>query len=655
MTTGIKKLNMFLIAILGLILLSLIIPQNQAYAGDKSKNPFADGIYDFFTGDGNIESELFEKVIEDTVIENINIIGFETHRFETEEQAAKFRAAVVEQQVKNLIEDLENTSLIDKVQIILNLEDHLSGNLQKSIDQVNKLIEEKGSNIDLVELELENFEVFGYTVGKKIVNMFKDVTPDDYENLRKLDEQLMREAYAELGVADLPQDILEGLFEMSNNQEDFIENFKNMSQSDREWFEKTKAYYAYSAKLTGDAIDLMEAAGLSNLDELRQFYMNNKHQIRNMDDLKKITESMQKDRQNLLDLLKRATPVDTEEALKMSDNPTKGYYIVDNGVLSLYAFPDNNGYQDISIYGTYGGLKFDTAEEREAFMAAWEEFMEKYNWQFTQKSPNFQRLFTFYQPGDLDDPIELAGKIDVEYHTFVSKVIFKITKKKGSMSDMDIADMAKLNEVALKYNTKFAEVYKRLTGNASPVPKVTKTGDSIIVELDYYKGIEDNNSTRVYDAIRNNWSLIVGKHKRPSLDYRNNGSNEGFVPTIAFKNVKERGVYEVEAIVFGSRFYQYEDSYTRYVDCWEDEDGHHHHGKSEIVEYFPYREEVRDSVHGLPRDNDQRNIAPDHIVKDKVIAKAIWEVNVSEKGEIIIPVVGVKTSTDIKISNFITR
>lgn len=650
MMTGVKKFSIFLILTFGLIVMSLIFPHNQAYAGG-----LVDFVYDFLTGDGNIESEFFEKVIEDAVKEDINIVGFDTHRFETEEQAAKFRAAVISQQVKNLVEDFMNSkSLIEKGKIVTNLKQHLSDNLQKSVEQVNKLIEEKGGNIDLVKLELENFKVFGYAVGKKIVNMFKDVTPDDYENLRKLDEQLMREAYAELGVADMPQDILEGLFEMSNNQEAFMENFKNMSQSDREWFEKTKAYYAYSAKLTNDAIDLMEAAGLSNLDELRQFYMNNKHQIRNMDDLKKLTESMQKDRQDLLDLLRHAKPVDTKEALKMSGNPTEGYYILDSGVLSLYAFPGNNGYQDISIYGTYGGLKFDTAEEYETFMIAWEKFKQKYNWQFTQKSPNFQRLFTFYQPGDLDDPIKLAGSIDVEYHTFVSKVIFKITKKKGPMSDMDVADMAKLNEVALKYNEKFAKVYERLTGNASPVPKVTKTGDSVIVELDYYKGIEDNNS-RVYDAIRNNWSLIVGKHKRPSLDYKNNGSNEGFVPTIAFKNVKERGVYEVEAIVFGSRFYQYGDSYTRYVDCWEDDDGHHHHGEPEIVKYFPYREEVRDSVHGLPRDNDQRNIAPDHIVKDNVIAKAIWEVNVSEKGEIIIPVVGVRTSTDIKVSNFITR
>jgi len=653
MSIRMNKFKLFSVITFALLSMFFIFPQNNAYAGEIGE-AIANGIYDFSTGDGNIESELFKKVIEDTVKEDINIVGFDTYRFETEEQAAKFRAAVILQRFKNLVEDYRN-SIIEGEEIVVNSKQYLSDNLQKSVEQVNKLIEEKGGNIDLVELELENFKVSGYAVGKKIVNMSKDVTPDDYENLRKLDEQLTREAYAELGVADLPQDILEGLFEMSNNQEAFMENFKNISQSDREWFEKTKAYYAYSAKLTNDAIDLMEAAGLSNLDELRQFYMNNKYQIRNMDDLKKLTESMQKDRQNLLDLLKRATPVDTEEALKMSGNPTKGHYIVDSGVLSLYAFPDNNGYQDISIYGTYGGLKFDTDEEYEAFMIAWEEFKQKYNWEFTQKSPNFQRLFTFYQPGDLDDPIELAGKIDVEYHTFVSKVIFKITKKKGSMSDMDIADMTKLNEVALKYNTKFAEVYKRLTGNASPVPKVTKTGDSIIVELDYYKGIKDNNSRIVYDAIRNNWSLIVGKHKRPSLDYRNNGSNEGFVPTIAFKNVKERGVYEVEAIVFGSRFYQYEDSYTRYVDCWEDEDGHHHHGKPQIVEYFPYREEVRDSVHGLPRDNDQRNIAPDHIVKDNVIAKAIWEVNVSEKGEIIIPVIGVKTSTDIKISNFITR
>ena len=87
------------------------------------------------------------------------------------------------------------------------------------------------------------------------------------------------------------------------------------------------------------------------------------------------------------------------------------------------------------------------------------------------KSLLISKDYLLLSTGDLDDPIKLAGSIDVEYHTFVSKVIFKITKKKGHMSDMDVADMAKLNEVALKYNTKFAEVYKRLTGNASPVQK----------------------------------------------------------------------------------------------------------------------------------------------------------------------------------------
>ena len=45
------------------------------------------------------------------------------------------------------------------------------------------------------------------------------------------------------------------------------------------------------------------------------------------------------------------------------------------------------------------------------------------------------------------------------------------------------------------------------------------------------------------------------------------------------KMLKKEGVYEVEAIVFGSRFYQYEDSYTRYINCWTGMYGYHYHGE----------------------------------------------------------------------------
>jgi hypothetical protein len=651
MITGIKKFNIFLVITFGLILMSLIFPQNHAYAG--TKDVITNWVFDFFTADGNIEGEFFQKVIDDAIQNNINIAGFETRRFETEEQEAKFRAAVVTQQVKNFFDDFKNSkNILEAGKMVVNYKEHLSKNLQKSVEQVNKLIEESGGNIDAVKLELENFEILGIKAGKKIINMFGDVTPDEYANLRKLDEQLTREAYVELGVSELPQDILDGLFIMSNNKEAFLENFKKMSKSDQKWFEESKTYYTYSAELTKEAVDLMEAAGLSSMKELNQFYMNNKHQIRNMDDLKALTANMKKDREDLLSLLAKAKPVKTKEALRNSGDATQGKYILDSGLLSLFANTQNQ-YNSISVQGAYGGIKFDSAEDYQKFMIAWEKFKRDYNWEFNQRSPNFQRLFTFYQtsPGDLDDPIRLAGNINAEYHTFVSKVIFKITKKKGLMSNMDIADMAELNQVALKYNNKFAKVYERLTGNASPVPKVKKEGDSIVVELDYYEGIRNSNS-KVYDAIRNNWSLIRGGHSRPSLDYRGSSSSQGFVPTIAFKNVKERGVYEVEAVIFGSRYYQYEKTYTRYYNCTDDEDGHHH-GNREVVKYYPYRKKVIDE-HSLPITDDTRNIAPDHIVENNVIGRAIWEVNVGENGRIWIPAYGVDSS-DIRTSNFISK
>jgi len=644
MMTSVKKFSIFLILTFGLIVMSLIFPHSQAYAGGP-----IDFVYDFLTGDGNIEDEFFIKVIEDTVKDNINIVGFETHRFETEEQAAKFRAAVVEQQVKNLIEHLKNASLIDKAQIILNLEDHLSGNLQKSVDQVNKLIEDKGGNIDLVELELENFEVFGYAVGKKIVNMFKDVTPDDYENLRKLDEQLMREAYAELGVDELPEDILQGLFSMSNNKEQFLENFKNMSQSDKDWFEESKAYYAYSAELTEDGIALMEAAGISSMDELKQFYLNNKNQIKNMGDLKTLVSQMQKDREHLMTLLNKATTA-TSKDIPLNSNVNTNTMILDNGLLTLLMTNKPN-INNPSGFGVYCGIRFDNDDDYNAFMIAWKAFKDKYNWEFTSASPNFQKLFTFYQtsPGNLNDPIKLAGDLDVETHTFITKVVFTITKKSGPVSSMKVADQNELNQVALKYNTEFAKAYKNLTGNACPIPNiVSQDSNSIVVELNYYDGIVQQHPDDYYDYIRNFWSQISGKHARKSLNYKNN-----FVPTMVFDNVKERGIYEITAVVYGSRYYQYEKTYTYYYNCTTDEDGHHVHGDSKKIKYFPYRQQYN-GQHNHPTDNDMQGVTPDNIKEDHILARAMWELNIKEYGKIIIPAIGVDNDK-IKVSNFISE
>lgn len=647
MTTGMKKLNMYLIAILGIILISLAIPQHQAYAGG---NGLADTVFDILTGGENIESEMFEQVIEDAMREDINIAGFETHRFETEEQEARFRTAVIAQQVKNYIEDIKNSkNIFDAGAKIINSKEVLSQNLQKSVEQVNKMIEDNGGNIDNVTFNYEDINIFGIQVGKKLNNLFKDVTPDDYANLKKLDEQLTREAYAELGVDELPEDILQGLFSMSNNKEQFLENFKNMSQSNKDWFQESKAYYAYSAELTEDGIALMEAAGISSMDELKQFYLNNKSQIKNMGDLKTLVSQMQKDREYLMTLLDKATTA-TSKDIPLNSNVNTNTMILDNGLLTLLMTNKPN-INNPSGFGVYCGIRFDNVDDYNAFMIAWQAFKDKYNWEFTSASPNFQKLFTFYQtsPGNLNDPIKLAGDLGVETHTFITKVVFTITKKSGPVSSMKVADQNELNQVALKYNAEFAKAYKNLTGNASPIPNiVSQDSNSIVVELNYYDGIVQQHPDDYYDYIRNFWSQISGKHARKSLNYKNN-----FVPTMVFDNVKERGVYEITAVVYGSRYYQYEKTYTYYYNCTDDPEYGHQHGDSDIIEYFPYRQQYN-GQHSHPTDNDMRGVAPNNIEEDHILARAMWELNIKEYGKIIIPAIGVDNSK-IKVSNFISE
>lgn len=647
MILRVKKFSIFLVMTFGLMLMSLVLLQNQAYAGNQV---VIDKLYDFLTGDGNIEDEFFMEVIEDTVKDNINIVGFETHRFETEEQAAKFRTAVISQQFENLVKDFMNSkSLIEKMEIVTNLKQHLSDNLQKSVEQVNKMIEDNGGNIDNVTFNYENINILGIQVGKKLNNLFKDVTPDDYVNLKKLDEQLTKEAYAELGVDELPQDILEGLFNMSNNKEEFWENFKNMSQSDRDWFEESKAYYAYSAELTEDGIALMEAAGISSMDELKQFYLNNKNQIKNMSDLKTLVSQMQKDREYLMTLLNKATTA-TSKDIPLNSNVNTNTMILDNGLLTLLMTNKPN-INNPSGFGVYCGIRFDNDDDYNAFMIAWKAFKDKYNWEFTSASPNFQKLFTFYQtsPGNLNGPIKLAKNLGVETHTFITKVIFTITKKSGPVSSMKVADQNELNQVALKYNAEFAKAYKNLTGNACPIPNiVSQDSNSIVVELNYYDGIVQQHPDDYYDYIRNFWSQISGKHARKSLNYKNN-----FVPTMVFDNVKERGIYEITAVVYGSRYYQYGKTYTYYYNCTDDPEHGHQHGKSDIIEYFPYRQQYN-GQHSNLTDNDMQGVAPDNIEEDHILARAMWELNIKEYGKIIIPAIGVDNDK-IKVSNFISE
>lgn len=690
MSTGLNKIKLFSVITFLLMALFFVFPQNTAYAGIVD-----DLLGKIFLGDQDLNEAYIQEVVNDSFNGDIKIAGFGTKRFNSEEEAAKYMAAVIKQQASNFMKDLNNASGWGKIDTIRNWDEYMDKNLEKSMKEVDKIIEQHGGDISKVNFGFEDAEIFGFKIGQKYISAAGELTPDEYQSIRKLDEQLTREAYAAMGVDEIPTKILDGLFEMSDSKEDFMKNLKNMSESDKKWFEESKTYYAYSAELTGDAIEIMTSGGFANLNELNQFYLNNKHRIKSVADLKNITSQMQKDRDEIKKILNELKPVD---GYASSSGSKKGGFVLSGTNLSLFGDVLDEDFP-FDAKGAYGGYKFPDAETEKRFWALIEKFKKDYNWDFSRYSPNVQELYTFYQNTlDKDEELKLAGVINTENHTFISKVIFTITKKTGSLGKIDVADMNTLNEVALKYSNKFASAYKNITGNAVPTPKViSKNSKSIVVELNYAEGIKKAASGSYYDTVRNHWSKIKGNHNRTSLVF--DDTRNGFIPTMAFTNVMESGVYQIEAEIYASRFHQQEKTYQIYVDCKEvdvkDKDGNvigtrHVHGKTKTEKYFPYRQKKGKDVHSYPTNNDTRNVKPDYIETDRLVGRAVWEVNVGSggttpggtnpkyppsyppggtdpkdnppggggpgigRGTIIIPPYGVESS-DISISNFISN
>ncbi len=191
----------------------------------------------------------------------------------------------------------------------------------------------------------------------------------------------------------------------------------------------------------------------------------------------------------------------------------------------------------------------------------------------------------------------------------------------------------------MEYSPTFAKAYKKITGSALPKPKlIEKKSSYMVVEMDFLEGIKNAKKNSYYDAVRNNWSQIFGGHKRDSLVY--DSKKNGFVPTMAFSNVSEKGVYVIEATIYATRYYHKPSYYNLYVGCEDiDTDGdgkkEHKHGELKPQTYYKYRHKKPNNsnpTHHKHKDNDTQNIKPDIIVADKIVGHAIWEVNVSGGG-----------------------
>jgi len=615
---------------------------------DETNSSFVNDIFNKLTNNQEgLGEEFIRNIIEDKLNKDIKIAGFDEERFKTEEEKTRYRTALAVQQIGNLLDDyIREVNPFKKADILLDHEKYLNKNLEKSINELNEYLEQNGGNISDVQFGFEKINVLGVNVGKIMIDIFSEITPNDYESLRKLDEQLKREAYAELGIDNMPEEIRNMLFKTSSNKEDFLNNYKELKGNSKEWLKNAEAYYAYSIELTDEALSLMEATGISTIDELKKFYEKNQYQINDSSDMQDMITGINNDKKNILNFLKEnATLIAGQDVLEDGLYPAEGDYSRANQLLNLWADEAvRGGFSNINTLIMNYQLVFKDPALQIEYKILLEDFREKYNIDFINSYSNPDDLYHFYQ-NDIgkDNPLKLVGKTGIEQHTYISKVVFNITKKDDSLGVINIAKPNELNNLAKEYCEKFATAYKKITGDYIPEPKVLhKSFNSMTIELDYEKTIKEKNPTNYYDAIRNNFSQIKGGHKRPSLSYKD------FVPTISLE-MDKKGVYKIEAVIYASKFYHKGKTYTVYEDC-VDENGEHYDGNAKVVEYYPYRQ-IKGDKYSMPKNDDSRNIPPDNMLNNKAIGRVVWEVNVG--GKLVVPPYGVRTE-DIYIHNFIS-
>lgn len=647
--------NIKFVMIFSLMLTAFVCITTTTYA-----NQLVQDVAEITTsGQKGLDEQFYESVIidKDEIDKNVNVIGFDTKRFDSEEEEAKYMASLIVKQIGTYMDQFSDGGILDKADMMIHLEEYLEDSLDKNINELNEYLDMYGGDILKAEFDFEDYNIAGIDIGELTLDLFAEVDIAKGESYRKLDEQLLREAYVELGVDNIPENVLSILFNASNDKDTFIENLNNLDKDSEDWLKDSGAYYAYSVELSDNAIKLMEAAGLSTIEELNDFYQYNKDEIRSDFQLENFIIIMEKEQEELINFyventIRKSTQSDNDtilDEMSESDKINIGKYEISEELWNLWAEDGLGNTSDINAELPTYITEFKDPEAKHQFLMMLEDFKNKYGVDFTNKSssPNeIEILHHFFQDDtNKHNPLKLVGKVGIEHHSYINRIEFKITKKDGLLGNVDVANMEELNTLAAKYSSSFANAYKKIMGDNVPYPKILgKTSDSVTVELNYEEAIKNKYPNSYYDIIRNNFSQIKGSHNRNSL------SLESYIPTLSL-NTGEKGVYIITANIYYKRYYSRSKTYTITINHSVDGSDRPIDQEKKIIEYFPYRQIKRENER--PLSDDTRNIEPDSISSENHIKTIVWEINVGTE-KLIVPPYGVKRK-DIYRSNFITN
>lgn len=647
----IQKRKIFIFSILLLSVFLLFNPTTVS-AGIKDtgvpENSFDESFY----------IDLFEKI---NVEEDINLAGIVKERFTNAEDRGRYTVAVINEQMKILMDKVNSASLVERTLYITNLNKTFKECQEEALKKVNNKIEKEGKG-DISKVTFDSDKNMDSAWGKLLVKITgMTVKPDSG---KKTTDELYREIIKDRGMEDMPAFLRDHVLKIAESEEELKERLGTLTDRQKEFLKESGDYYAGAAFLTDEGIDLMEKLGLETTKQLNNFYKKNSHNIKSLDDMYAIAQNINNIRQDILSEMGKKklvwTPI--RPAGQTVFQPEQ--LLDENGNLAVWAKDAIGNLNNVKETGYY----VEVYENPNVIATLIAKLEKEYGIKFDEYL-NIQTDFHYSNTtGDKKDSVQEVENIGRETHTFITKVEFIVKKQSGKIGDMEV-DTTQLENLVLTYCPEVANAYYAITGKYVPVPKITKNKKSFTVVLDYYEEIEK--MPDYYDIIRNQFSFIRGGHRQQtSVNYKN------YVPAIAFKKVTEPGIYTVEANVYARQYVDKEQTYIVYSNCvYEDVEvkdakgnvkldkngnpitrrEHVRHGDPSTATYFPYRQElsVDSKGHYSVRTNDKQNVEPEK-KDEKMVGYALWTVNVKKNGGFDIPVKGVDTKY-IHIDSFITN
>lgn len=438
--------------------------------------------------------------------------------------------------------------------------------------------------------------------------------------------QMDLEAKNALGLTDVPDEIMDKLF-----QEIYDPNLalENMTEAEKEYMRKTGMKFGFQLQATDLAKDLASVVGSDTRDwaeliknasdpnVLAAKYGNDYGFTNDVEqNIKAIADGVKTDRDAIYDQILKVSETYQRMITSAEYKAMVKQYGVDQFVLHTIG-GDQNIKDLISNSPDY--LKL---------LKMYQDYRNKYGIDYKTDitSSNTINLGSHGESG-----LEIVDTASQKNFHVISKVVFTITKKTGSIGNLTLLSDSRLQELGKEYSG-IGRKYYDATGRYIPrFTEVSRDAKSVTYEINYTDGT-------TYDELRSMLASIYQKYN----------------PVIGF-NVAKDGIYTIDTNVFANTLTEFQDIHPEHNYSWttgKGEDLEIHNRTCPEIKYWPYKEKIvpRGTRGAHKKISYLSNKTPDRIVENTWVGNVVWEVN-AKRGPVEIPLMGQNVSKTMFITN----